>query len=79
MALVANRIITNETGIDGHRIRTGRMNDKEWDVLNRTIENIATYPIFLTDKNNWEIEYRQTHKDCLRHFAYFAMFFLICH
>lgn len=32
------------------------MNDKEWDVLNRTIENIATYPIFLTDKNNWEIE-----------------------
>lgn len=53
---IANRIITNETGIDGHRIRTGRMNDKEWDVLNRTIENIATYPIFLTDKNNWEIE-----------------------
>lgn len=53
---IANRIITNETGIDGYKIRTGRMNDTEWDVLNRTIENIATYPIFLTDKNNWKIE-----------------------
>lgn len=53
---IANRIITNETGIDGYKIRTGRMNDKEWNILNRAIENLSTYPIFLTDKNNWKIE-----------------------
>lgn len=55
-AQIVNRIIQNETGIEGYKFRAGRISFQEWDVLKSTFENIGKYPIFLTDKNKWKIE-----------------------
>jgi len=46
---LVQRLISQETGIDSHRLRTGRLNEEEWPVFTHAIEVLADTRIFLDD------------------------------
>ncbi len=46
---VAQRMISQETGIDSQRLRTGKLNDDEWPKFTHAIEMFSSTKIFLDD------------------------------
>jgi replicative DNA helicase len=46
---LVQRLIAQETGIDGHRLRTGKLNEDEWAVFTQAIEVLSDTHIFLDD------------------------------
>jgi replicative DNA helicase len=46
---VAQRLISQETGIDAQRIRTGKLNEHDWDPFTHAIEVFSDTHIFLDD------------------------------
>lgn len=46
---VAQRMISQETGIDSQRLRTGKLNDDEWPKFTHSIEVFSDTKIFLDD------------------------------
>jgi replicative DNA helicase len=46
---LVQRLISQETGIDSHRLRTGRLNEDEWPVFTHAIEVLNDTHIFLDD------------------------------
>ena len=46
---VAQRLISQETGIDSQRLRTGKLNDDEWPKFTHAIEVFSDTKIFLDD------------------------------
>jgi replicative DNA helicase len=46
---VAQRLISQETGIDSQRLRTGKLNDDEWPLFTHSIEVFSDTKIFLDD------------------------------
>ena len=46
---LVNRLLMNVTEIDGSTIKSGKLNDAEWDILNYKIKEIEDAPIFIDD------------------------------
>lgn len=46
---LVQRLISQETGIDSHRLRTGKLNEDEWGVFTQAIEVLADTHVFLDD------------------------------
>jgi replicative DNA helicase len=46
---LVQRLISQETGIDSHRLRTGKLNEDEWPVFTHSIEVLSDTRIFLDD------------------------------
>jgi replicative DNA helicase len=46
---LVQRLIAQETGIDSHRLRTGKLNDDEWPIFTHAIEVLSDTRIFLDD------------------------------
>ncbi len=46
---VAQRMISQETGIDSQRLRTGKLNDDEWPKFTHSIEMFSDTKLFLDD------------------------------
>jgi replicative DNA helicase len=46
---LVQRMLSMETGVDSHRLRTGYIDDAEWDRISRAFGNLATAPIFIDD------------------------------
>jgi replicative DNA helicase len=46
---LVQRLIAQETGIDTHRLRTGKLNEEEWPVFTHAVEVLADTHIFLDD------------------------------
>jgi replicative DNA helicase len=46
---LVQRLIAQETGIDTHRLRTGKLNEEEWAIFTQAIEVLSDVHIFLDD------------------------------
>jgi replicative DNA helicase len=46
---LVQRLISQETGIDSHRLRTGKLNEDEWPLFTQAIEVLGDTRIFLDD------------------------------
>ena len=46
---VVQRLLSIEAKVDLHRLRTGRLRDKDWMYLTRGIDRLAQVPIFIDD------------------------------
>ncbi|RPI86450.1 MAG: replicative DNA helicase [Chloroflexi bacterium] len=46
---LVQRLISQETGIDSHRLRTGKLNEDEWPLFTHAIEVLSDTHIFLDD------------------------------
>ena len=46
---VVQRLIAQETGIDSQRLRTGKLQDNEWDLFTHAVEVMSDTHIFLDD------------------------------
>jgi replicative DNA helicase len=46
---LVQRLISQETGIDSQRLRTGKLNDDEWPIFTQAIETLNHTRIFLDD------------------------------
>jgi replicative DNA helicase len=46
---LVQRLISQETGIDSHRLRTGKLTDEEWPVFTHAVEVLSGTRIFLDD------------------------------
>ena len=46
---LVQRLISQETGIDSHRLRTGKLNEDEWPLFTEAIEALGDTRIFLDD------------------------------
>ena len=46
---LVQRLIAQETGIDTHRLRTGKLRDEEWDVFTKAIDVLSATHIWLDD------------------------------
>ena len=46
---LVQRLIAQETGIDSHRLRTGKLEENEWPLFTQSIEALSTTNIFLDD------------------------------
>ena len=46
---LVNRLLMNVTEIDGQTIKSGKLNDAEWDILNYKIKEIEDAPIYIDD------------------------------
>ncbi|MCJ7532991.1 MAG: replicative DNA helicase [Anaerolineales bacterium] len=46
---LVQRLIAQETGIDSHRLRTGKREENEWPLFTQSIEALSTTNIFLDD------------------------------
>jgi len=46
---LVQRLISQETGIDTHRLRTGKLNEDEWPLFTQAIEVLGDTRIFLDD------------------------------
>jgi len=46
---LAYRILAQETGIDGQRLRSGRLKDDEWLLFTQAVEHIAEIAIYVDD------------------------------
>ncbi|HNA41314.1 MAG TPA: replicative DNA helicase [Saprospiraceae bacterium] len=46
---LVQRLISGEAEIEGSKLRTGRLEDSEWNLLHRTIERLADVPLFIDD------------------------------
>ncbi|MDC2995037.1 AAA family ATPase [Prochlorococcus sp. AH-736-F09] len=71
---LAHRIMAMETGFGINRVRTGRLQLEEWNLINKERESLGKLPIFIDDKKDINIEEIKTKcrsisnsnkKDCL--------------
>lgn len=46
---LVNRLISSETEIEGHKIKTGQLNDHEWEQLHTKIKRLQDAPIYVDD------------------------------
>ena len=46
---LVQRMLAMETGVDSQRLRTGYINDEEWDRISRAFGKLAEAPIFIDD------------------------------
>jgi replicative DNA helicase len=46
---LVQRLISQETGIDSHRLRTGKLDEDEWPIFTHSIEVLSDTRIFLDD------------------------------
>ena len=46
---LAQRLLSAETKVDLHRLRTGRLSDEDWMHLTRNIDRLAQAPIYIDD------------------------------
>ena len=46
---LARRLLSAETQVDLHKLRTGRLSDDDWMLLTRNIDRLAQAPIFIDD------------------------------
>jgi replicative DNA helicase len=46
---LVNRLLMNVTEIDGATIKSGKLNDAEWDILNYKIKDLQDAPIYIDD------------------------------
>ncbi len=46
---LVQRLISQETGIDSHRLRTGKLTEEEWPVFTHAVEVLSSTRIFLDD------------------------------
>ncbi len=46
---LVQRLISQETGIDSQRLRTGKLNDDEWPLFTQAIETLSNTHIYLDD------------------------------
>ena len=49
---VGNRILSSESMIDSNKIRTGQLDDKDWEKLASTIARISDAPIYIEDSSD---------------------------
>ena len=49
---VGNRILSSESMIDSNKIRTGQLDDKDWEKMVSTIARIADAPIYIEDSSD---------------------------
>ena len=50
------RLLSMELGIESGRLRTGRLQQDEWDLLGREMEDIGELPIFICDKGSIKVK-----------------------
>ena len=50
------RLLSMELGIESGRLRTGRLQQDEWDLLGREIEDLGELPIFMCDKGSINVK-----------------------
>jgi len=50
------RLLSMELGIESGRLRTGRLQQDEWDLLGREMEDLGETPIFMCDKGSINVK-----------------------
>lgn len=50
------RLLTHETDITNLRLKSGNLYKEDWDLLNQTMKNLSTLPLFLDDTPNPSIQ-----------------------
>ena len=50
------RLLSMELGIESGRLRTGRLQQDEWDLLGREMEDLGELPIFMCDKGSIKVK-----------------------
>jgi replicative DNA helicase len=46
---LVQRMLSMETGVDSHRLRTGYIDETEWDRISRAFGRLATAPLYIDD------------------------------
>ncbi len=46
---LVQRLLAMETGVDSHRLRTGYIDESEWDRVSRAFGRLATAPLYIDD------------------------------
>ncbi len=46
---LVQRLLSMEAGVGGHQMRSGQLDDSEWDKLQQGIERLSSAPIFIDD------------------------------
>lgn len=46
---LVQRLLSMEAGVGGHKMRSGQLNDEEWDRLQQGIERLSAAPLFIDD------------------------------
>jgi len=52
---LVQRMLAMETGVDSHRLRTGYIDEEEWDRVSRAFGNLATAPLYIDDSAGMSI------------------------
>jgi len=50
------RLLTHETDITNLRLKSGNLYKEDWSLLNQTMKNLSTFPLFLDDTPNPSIQ-----------------------
>ena len=50
------RFLSMELGIESGRLRTGRLQQDEWGLIGKEIEDLAEVPIFICDKGSIKVK-----------------------
>ena len=50
------RFLSMELGINSGRLRTGKLNQEEWDLLGKGAEDVGDLPIFICDKGSIKVK-----------------------
>lgn len=53
--MLAYRMLCSASGIDSHRVRTGRLNDPEWHKLGQFADAMTKLPIYIDDNANLSV------------------------
>ena len=53
---LTNRLLSMEVGIESGRLRTGRLEKKEWSLVSKAIENLGKQSIFVNDKRRLSVK-----------------------
>ena len=57
---LVNRLISNVCEIEGEKIKSGRLSDREWDQLNTRIKNLNQAPLYIDDTPSLSISALRT-------------------
>ena len=53
---LVRRMLSMETGVDSHRLRTGYIDESEWDRISRAFGRLATAPLYIDDSAGISIQ-----------------------
>ena len=53
---LVQRMLAMETGVDSHRLRTGYIDETEWDRISRAFGRLATAPLYIDDSAGISIQ-----------------------